>query len=329
MAAFPLFKSLPPELRCNVWEEARTVIVHRVTMRVMPHPSTRSMIMNVNQESRHYAMNIFFDVHLDVRMLSVDFDLATEIAAFTRTPRGYDTDGHDPRAVYGGFHGGYLQWRFTSAFWCQYLRPMLHNRVKQQLKASPRRLLAEGTATRRKGLVYVSSQHDKFALTKAIRTQNAPWGSFEADQCERAFLRDHVCRTMNRALGNCRNCPASPYGNSDGEFLSRHMADRLPQSVQLKVRRVIYMHDEWSLCRGSYHSLFARDFKLGTFKGAREYYSAYMPIVPAATSLLGAQRLVEWQILRTLSNQIIMEPKPKRPKVKRSERSKKKPAQGD
>ncbi|KAK7981162.1 hypothetical protein PG989_013619 [Apiospora arundinis] len=106
MAAFPLFKSLPPELRCKVWEEAlreeveaRTVIVHRVTMIVMPHPSTRSMIMNVNQESRHYAMNIFFDVHLDVRMLSVDFDLATEIAAFARTPRGYDTDGHDPRAV--------------------------------------------------------------------------------------------------------------------------------------------------------------------------------------------------------------------------------------
>ncbi|KAK8026183.1 hypothetical protein PG990_004006 [Apiospora arundinis] len=103
MAAFPLFKSLPPELRCKVWEEAlreeveaRTVIVHRVTMRVMPHPSTRSMIMNVNQESRHYAMNIFFDVHLDTAMILArcmeDFTAGT-CNGGSRLPSGTSTCG--------------------------------------------------------------------------------------------------------------------------------------------------------------------------------------------------------------------------------------------
>ncbi|KAK8094969.1 hypothetical protein PG997_001654 [Apiospora hydei] len=90
MASFTCFKLLPPELRQMIWREAlleevesRLVIVYRVSMRVMPHPSLAMNVMNANRESRNYAQNQFYDVKLDVHTLvAPDLDMGTELAAY-------------------------------------------------------------------------------------------------------------------------------------------------------------------------------------------------------------------------------------------------------
>lgn len=179
------FGSLPPELRQEIYrlalrEEAasRMVIVHRKTMRVMPHKSTKARVMNINRESRAYAQRYFYDIKLDVWTLAVDCDAAAELKKFGDTTSGrrefvYQHHSEDARSI------------LTTCFWNQHLQPTFHSRLVGLMQVSTKNM--EGRAdTERRGAVYVSSKHDLFALTnKSFTERGGPWSAWKVSgfQC--------------------------------------------------------------------------------------------------------------------------------------------------
>ncbi|KAK7911636.1 hypothetical protein PG985_014117 [Apiospora marii] len=72
MSTFPKFSSLAPELRHMIWDMAleneadnRIVLVHRLTLRVLPSKSLISPIMAVDKESRERALT-HYNVKLSI-----------------------------------------------------------------------------------------------------------------------------------------------------------------------------------------------------------------------------------------------------------------------
>ncbi|KAK8094968.1 hypothetical protein PG997_001653 [Apiospora hydei] len=93
MPTFTCFNKLPPELRHMVWNEAlleevesRFVLVHRVSMKVLPHKKTnKSAILAANQESRGRALK-FYDMQLEVWTFApIEVDHKRELDLFAET----------------------------------------------------------------------------------------------------------------------------------------------------------------------------------------------------------------------------------------------------
>ncbi|KAK8026182.1 hypothetical protein PG990_004005 [Apiospora arundinis] len=300
--SFTRFGSLPLEIRQYIWHQAlqeevdsRLIFVHRRTMRVMPHTTTVSHVMNANREARHYATKYIYDVQLDVWTLSVDFNAAAEIAEFEQSSKSsYFTEGHPAMDVAIGRHGASMRAKFMFGLLDTHLRPKLCQQVTNQARATLPKRDDPNNPTRRRGTIHLSSQYDRFALTGDSGTNQAPWGVFVVDMCERAFLRDYLCRDLDRfARERARLDPEYLYragGDPQDEFLSRHMAARLPASVLQRIRRLVYVN---------HHSYFrtnifdphvcgrevgqdTRAWRLGTFKGVSDFYTASMRTVPTS-----------------------------------------------
>lgn len=271
------------------------VIVHRKTMRVMPHKSTTTQVMKINQESRAYAQRYFYDIKLDVWTLAVDYDYATELHKYESTQ-----DGRKQREALSP-NDAADEAMFTADFWLYHLRYKLHHSLVEKLEIRAKDM--EGrTDTKRKGAIYLSSKHDRFALTKKSFAGRGPWGHWLVDMCERAFLRDHIGVSMNQALATRNRLnPHWPYpyigsGDMGSEFLARHMSGRLLPSVLKKIRQVVYLREygtELHDCGTDYMS--TQDWKVGTcFKGAETFYTAKMITIPS-TAELQPQHLFEWK----------------------------------
>ncbi|KAK8087420.1 hypothetical protein PG994_002394 [Apiospora phragmitis] len=167
------FSSLPLEIRQMIWKEAlheeiesRMVIVHRVTMRVMPHTSTKSLVMNTNQESRNYALRYFYDVKLDVWTLAVNFNPHTEVVEYGKTPLGQ-------RHEWLGLLEATAQPSPRITLRCRLVASSSAAPASNPGCSSDEDM--EGSPeTQRKGAIYLSSQHDRFALAKKTLTKGAP-----------------------------------------------------------------------------------------------------------------------------------------------------------
>ncbi|KAK7921566.1 hypothetical protein PG985_009588 [Apiospora marii] len=320
--SFPQFAKLPPELRHMVWDEAlreeigsRLILVHRTTMRVIPHKGTQSLVMNANRESRYYARLMYYDVKLDVWTVKVDLDVENEVYEYDRKPAGqHYTAGLLPMGVYSGLYGELRRAQFTASLWLNQLRPKIQSSINQLLNTHSARKLDEEEGSQQEGCIFVSSQHDRFALARTTRTSDATsWGAWSVDMCVRAFMRDYVCRDMRQAIqdrtrlmqgaqeaNDDQDQDASPVDYLD-QFQATHMAERLPRAVQRRIRHVVNLgpHPRLQTTGPVQHicgpsTLYARDWKLGTFKGARYLYTGYMLTIPSSMDLLGPNRLVEW-----------------------------------
>ncbi|KAK8861909.1 hypothetical protein PGQ11_008144 [Apiospora arundinis] len=311
--SFTRFGSLPLELRQYIWHEAlqeeadaRLVFVHRPTMRVMPHTTTVSRVMNANRESREYAKAHFYDVTLDVWTLNLDYQLDTEVAEFEQWPPSKDfTGGHPALEVAMGVHGAHQKAHFMVHFLLLHLASKLEDQVSSQLRAPlPKR---DGPMdSSRRGTIYVSSKHDRFALSKITLTTKAPWRYRKVDMCERAFLRNYLCRDLDRfSRERASFNPKASYqagGDPDDDFWSRHMAGRLPGSVVRRIQRIVFLnqgHTEFvndHAC-GQEIGFPVRDWKLGTFKGASEFATMIMHTIPSRLDV-GNLGLIEWEKVR-------------------------------
>lgn len=312
--SFTKFPELAPELRLKIWDAAlrqeiedRLIIVHCHTMRVIPHTSTRSQVMRVNQESRHHARTFYYDVKLKVWTADVSvMNIPTEIVEFGKTSLGwsYHGDTH-PRSINKGLLGGHKRLPIAADMWLHQLRRELQISVNRMLD-TPFRRPGQGRP-RRQGWVFVSSQHDRFALAGPTHTDNPSWDDHAIDLCEKAFLRDYICGPTREVMQESTSPPSTSapqdYGVAD-YFQARHMADPLTQPVQMRIRHVVYLRDQYRLatsgairhvCGPSTPTLNAGNWDLDAFKGARFLYTGYMDTIPSSKNLLGPNKLVEWK----------------------------------
>lgn len=262
------FDRLPPELRQMIWQialeeetESRTIIVHRPTMRVLPHKTARNLVMNVNQESRSYALRLFYDFQVDIRTLEVDFSLIDDMVLY-----GYDQDS------LGAFRG-------------------IGGDVLELLRAPA------GTS-QPKGTIFLHSQRDRFALASTNKDTDILWRILRVDMCQRAFIPNYIISDICMALDanprhKSRNFVLNPakFGN---DFFSRYMGGKLPNKAVKRIRRVVHLHAEplTHTC-GTAAKLRARDWKLGTFKGAQQLCTTRLDYIASPTDL-GMRNLLEW-----------------------------------
>ncbi|KAK7921567.1 hypothetical protein PG985_009589 [Apiospora marii] len=275
--SFTKFLELAPELRFKIWDEAlrqemedRLILVHCATMRVIPHPSARSLVMNANHEPRNHARTFYYDVKLKVWTAEVGgLSVPSEIIEFTKTSSGraYTRDTH-PRSAHQGLVAAYLRLPVAVDRWMLQLRHELETSVRRLLATQSRQ--SGHRRPRRQGWIFVSSQHDRFALAGTTRTDSPSWNGNSIGLCEKAFLRDYVCGPTREAMQAPMGLPSPSALQCDGvvnNFQARHMADRLPQPVQTRIRHV----------------------------GACFLYTGYMDTIPAGKDLLGPNKLVEWK----------------------------------
>lgn len=83
------------------------------------------------------------------------------------------------------------------------------------------------------------------------------------------------------------------------QFQAMHMAECLPRDVQRRIRHVVNLgpHPRLQTAGPIQHfcgtsTFYDRDWKLGTFKGARYLYTGYMVTIPSSKNLLGPNRLL-------------------------------------
>lgn len=309
MSSFHCFERLAPEMRQMIWDlalreetESRLVIVHRPTMRVMPHPSLKMTVMNACPESREYAKKHFHKVKLEVRTLvPAVLSIPYEIAAFASTPAAQRLDfvGKGFMNMYSGRYGQRKQVEFRYDFWRRHLLPKLHGHVTKLLQTPGPHMSAVAGDARSgicKGTIYLSPEHDRFALDR-----NA-----SGSVCERAFLHDQLCLDYAPVLEQyerlvlARQHPRhSTRWHPDAEFHARHIADKLPESAMQTIRRVVSLHTgpgagdtQRHVCEQ--HRLHDREWKLRSFGGAQQLHTARMYAVPADSGQ-GYQNLVEWK----------------------------------
>lgn len=291
MSSFTYLHRLPRELMDQVWDQAllqevedRYVLVHRVSMKVLPHKnSTKSAILAVDKERRAYALK-FYDVRLDVWTFDRSMDYSRELDIYFRYPRGleaYIQTGLVPIAMYKGIYGPIAQRKFIECWWESSLRWHLHESVYNQLKRSP----ANEPGSRLAGTVYLSSEFDKFALSDSIQVSQ-PTRAWNVDLCVHSFLRKHE----RRVLGSTRDLD---------EYTPRHMTVRIPKQAMERICRVVNTYfvngpEPPHVC--GHAVMQERQWKLGSFKGATQLYEANMKRIPNdGTSFQASQYLVEWK----------------------------------
>lgn len=305
-----------------VWDEAlreeidsRLILVHRTTMRVVPHEGTQSLVMTVNRESRYYARLMYYDVKLDIWSVDVHFDVESEVYAYDSKPAGqYWTAGLLPMGVYRGLYGELRRAQFTASLWRNQIKPSIHSSIRRLLNTRSTQKLKEEEGSRQEGCIFVSSQHDRFALARTTRTSDdTSWRDWSVDMCVRAFMRDYVCSDMRQAFRDCARLMPRAHKNMDDvnedaspvdyleQFQATHMAERLPRAVQRRIRHVVNLgaHPRLQTAGHVQHvcgpsRFYPRDWKLGTFTGARYLYTGYMLTISSSKDLLGPNRLVEW-----------------------------------
>ncbi|KAK7921568.1 hypothetical protein PG985_009590 [Apiospora marii] len=328
MSTFHCFERLAPELRQMIWDlalreetESRLVIVHRPTMRVMPHPSLKMTVMNACPESREYAQEHFYKVKLDVRTLvPATLSIPYELAAFVSKPAAQRPwyIGRDFMGIYSGDFGQWIQAEFRYYFWLFQLAPKFREDVAKLLRTPGPGMAVAGDARSGicKGTIFLSPEHDLFALGQTFHlrtgTRPNPWG---IDLCERAFLRDQRHLDYAQAQDQFerivleRPSPA-PFTawNPNTEFLARHIADKLPRSVRQKIRRLVNLHTNHTAGSPLRHiheeqPMRARDWDLRAFKGAHQLYTAQMVAVPSDGSQ-GYQNLLEWKLVEDANGSV-------------------------
>ncbi|KAK8133468.1 hypothetical protein PG984_005480 [Apiospora sp. TS-2023a] len=292
MSSFDCFQRLAPELRQMIWDhalheeaESRLVIVHRPTMRVIPHPSLEMKVMNANQESREYAQNHFYKAKVKVRTLvPVVLSIPNEIASFASTPAAQDPWYNQKclMGIYSGLYGQRLQAEFRFDFWHSHLVPKLREHVTKLLETPGRQMMAVAGDSRsgiKKGTLFLSPEHDRFAICH-----------------DYADVHKNLARVV---LGLQQ--PLFTPENPEDQLLARHIADRLPKRVLQKIRRVVSLHagpeagDRLTHVCGE-HLMRSREWKLRSFKGAHQLYTAHMLAVPNDMShSQGFQNLLEWE----------------------------------
>ncbi|KAK8038596.1 hypothetical protein PG993_007007 [Apiospora rasikravindrae] len=316
MSSFNCFQQLFPELRQMIWHEAlneevesRMIIVHRSSMRVMPHKSTQSIVMNATRESRYYAKRLFFDVHLKVRNIHVNYDIAAEIMEYGNNVYGWRTGGgRKTLEMVRGEHGEPLRAWFASGFWRDHVLPKMGAYVTKLLDTAPQHMdrLGYGRSGKLTGTIFLSSRRDRFALTSTNKSVGMPWDLVNVEICTRAILRDQMykgyCQAVEDSMRlnfNRANYDSGRPDNWKNEFWSRHMAGRLPPDVVRRIRRVVHLHSStlemgsWPHTCGEDSALHDGDWKLGSFTSAKELYTARLPVI-LNTADLGARNLLEW-----------------------------------
>ncbi|KAK8009433.1 hypothetical protein PG991_011984 [Apiospora marii] len=291
MATLTCLHRLPQELKDMVWDQAlleevesRFVLVHRASMKVVPHKNTTpSAILGVDRERRAYALK-FYDLKLDVWTFETSTNYDRVFNNFLRYPHGlarYMQQGISPLRMAQGVYGPEARRIMNESFWQSHLRADLHETVITQLTKSP----ANTPGSLSKGTVYLSSQFDKFTLSNNIKIRQ-PLGAWNVDLCVYNFLRKHE----RRVLGATRNL---------NEYESHHMTVRIPKQAMERIRRVVHTYyingPEPAHVYGQTR-MRERQWKLGSFKGANQLYTANMKHIPADNLRFEeSQRLVEWK----------------------------------
>ncbi|KAK7963875.1 hypothetical protein PG988_010849 [Apiospora saccharicola] len=149
MATFDPFTRLVPELQLMVWKEAlnneaqaRVVLVHRDSLRVIPSKRLMSQLMQVNHQARDLALR-YYDIKLDVFKPT----LARPIM--------------DPQTWYWRGDGFYAnRGENTPEDWEKYVRHETHQDALERLTANE-----DDIHTKPKGCIYLSSDIDTFSLS--------------------------------------------------------------------------------------------------------------------------------------------------------------------
>ncbi|KAK7921565.1 hypothetical protein PG985_009587 [Apiospora marii] len=273
------FNSLPPELSGMIWQlaleeeaESRMIVVHRSTMRVLPHRTAENRVMNVNQDSRSYALRLFYDFQVDVRTFEADFSLIDDMALYGEAENIFRD--RTVMKAYRGVGGDVLK------------------------------LLRTGHSGELKGVIYFNSQRDRFALASTKKDTDIPWRILGVDMCQRAFVPNSIISDICMAMDadrrqDSRNFNVNP-ANFTNDFFNRHIGGKLPNKAIKRIRRVVHLHagpqpTGWSThACGPAATLRSRDWKLGTFKGAQQLYTAQLAYIASSTNL-GIRNLLEWR----------------------------------
>ncbi|KAK8076993.1 hypothetical protein PG996_003163 [Apiospora saccharicola] len=295
MAGFPKFLKMAQELQDHVWDQAllaevesRFILVQRVSMKVLPHKnSTRSAILGVDRQVRAYALK-FYDIKLDVWTFDASVDFGHEFDLFLRFPRGLEVEiqrGMDPRAMAHGAYGSEALRKFRECFWEYRFRDDLHQSVLSNLMRAPSRTLG----SKKKGAVYLNSQLDKFTLSGNVQPIQPSTRIWNVDVCIETFMRrrERLIRGRTRGLN---------------DYNPRHMTVRIPRQAMERIRKVVstYLYNlhnglEPEHVCGPAH-MQERQWKLGSFRGANQLYTANMNRIPANNlKFEESQRLVEWK----------------------------------
>lgn len=253
--------------------ESRMIVVHRSTMRVLPHKSAKHRVMNVNRDSRAYALRLFYDFQVDVSTLEVEFDLIEEMALY-----GQALDIYSDSTVMNAYRdvGG-----------------IILKQLRTHQNGEP------------KGTIYLSSQHDRFALASTKKDTDIPWNILRIDMVQRAFVPDaivtDICTAENdgpdRESRDLLLINAAEFGTG---FFSKYMGAKLPNDAVKRIRRVVHLHAGPQPTGGPHHTcgptatLRPRHWKLGTFKGAQQLYTAQLASISSPTSLR-IYHLLEWR----------------------------------
>ncbi|KAK7977096.1 hypothetical protein PG988_004586 [Apiospora saccharicola] len=156
----------------------------------------------------------------------------------------------------------------------------------------------------KKGTLFLSTEHDRFAVSRTQRFPVGPLNPWRIDMCQRAFLRDQILDYADvhenhaRVVWGMQQSLSTPW-SPDTELLARHIADHLPRRVLQKVRRVVSLHSGPEAGdRGIHvcgeHLMCSHEWNLRSFKGAHQLYTAHMFAVPTDNSQ-AFQNLLEWE----------------------------------
>ncbi|KAK8094970.1 hypothetical protein PG997_001655 [Apiospora hydei] len=161
-----------------------------------------------------------------------------------------------------------------------------------------------------RGTVFLSSAHDHVTLSRTTGTlsERGTTNYWHLDMCERAFLREEVCRDFVQVLRSyAKYMERRPFPEEnqvpdpDGELLAGHITVRLPQAVIQQVQRIVHLPEAKRCETGDILGHVCgeapfddQDWRRRTFKGAREIYTDQMFSIPAEYGQ-GPKKLIEWE----------------------------------
>lgn len=187
--------------------------------------------------------------------------------------------------MFQGVYGPNARQRANECFWESRLRFEKHEQILNQIKRAP----AHTPGSRMVGTVYLSSEFDKFTLSNNIQVRQPKLREWHVDLVIHNLLRKHERRVL-RATRELN------------EYDSRHMTVRIPKQAMERIRRVVYTYfvngpESEHVCQQAH--MRERQWKLGSFKGANQLYTANMERIPDTTlSFEDSQRLIEWKRTR-------------------------------
>ncbi|KAK8108200.1 uncharacterized protein PG998_010213 [Apiospora kogelbergensis] len=300
MSSFPRFNSFPPEIRHHIWEDAlhteaedRYILVHRSSLKVIPHKrSTRSAVMVTSREARYCALR-FYDVKLDVWTVDIDFEYDYEAENFSKVfPPSNDPQlshlGNDPMAFWQGRYGKKAREIFATRFWHHFMRDRALEVIESRFR-TPAQL---DFGNEQIGCVFLSSQFDKFTLSSYAQSPTTAasrrdmYRSLELDVCVDALLQREENKVFRRSQdGDQHGIP--------------HTTIKIPSRALQKIRCVVdtffcYDLNTQHRCGGSHWN--DRQWRLGSFKAADQLYRAALNVIPAKPLRFEqSQGLAQWK----------------------------------